>query len=175
MYEIEVKILDINREEVERRLLSLGAKKVFDGEVHALYFDSADHSIRDKKDTLRLRRTGEKTALTFKKHVENPDFKVREEKEVEVSDFGIMQSMLESMGFSVWLEMKKNRTTYAIEGLHFEFDKYHGQYEFIPEFLEIEAADAEQIYKYVELLGLMKEDCKPWDALQVAEYYAAAG
>lgn len=172
MREIEIKILEIDREEIEKKLISLGAKMVFDDEIHAIYYDSADNSIRKSRGALRLRKEGGRSVLTFKNYVENIDAKVREEKELEVSDFNTMRSILESIGFSAWLEMKKHRTTYEHEGIHFELDKYHDEYEYIPEFLEIEGTDIETIHKYVELLGFKKQQCRPWDSMQVAEYYA---
>lgn len=171
MYEIEIKILDIDREKVEEKLLSLGAIKIFDDEIHAIYYDSADNAIKKSRNTFRLRKEGKRSVLTFKGYIENTEAKVREEKEVEVADFDAMRSILESAGFSMWLEMKKHRMTYEYEGIYFEIDKYHDKYDYIPEFLEIEGKDIEKIYKYVELLGFQKDDCRPWDAIQVAEYY----
>jgi len=171
MQEIEIKILGIDRLPTEKRLAALGAVKVFDAEVHAIYLDSADRVVRKNGGTFRLRRQGGRAVLTYKIDVENTEAKIRDERELEVSDFGLMKEILESLGFSPWLEMKKHRTTYELEGLHFELDKYHGDYEFIPEFLEIEGTDIEAVYNYAGLLGFRREDCVPWDALQVAEYY----
>lgn len=172
MLETEVKILGIDREKIEDRLISLGARKVFDDEIHAIYYDSADHALRKKKDTLRLRREGPIAVLTFKRHIHDDRAKVREEKEVQVSDFGEMISILSSLGYSSWLEMRKHRTTYELNGVHFELDRYHGEYGYIPEFLEIEGSDIEVIHHYAGLLGYRGEDCKPWDALTLAAYYA---
>lgn len=172
MYEIEIKILGIERVRIEKDLMSLGARQVFDGEIHAIYYDSPDHFIRKTGGTFRLRKEGTTSVLTFKRRVEDADAKVREEKEIEVSDFDTMRSILESVGFSRWLEMKKHRTSYELRGVHFEFDKYHEEYEYIPEFLEIEGTDVQTVLRYAEILGFRKQDCKPWDALQVAEYYS---
>lgn len=173
MYETEIKILEIDRKKLEEQLRSMGAKIIFDDEIRALYYDDADRSIRQQRGTFRLRREGGISVLTFKAHIDNYSAKVREETEVTVSDFDAMGSILKSIGFSPWLEMKKHRTTYALPGFHFELDKYTGQFGFIPEFLEIEGPDAEAIYESAAALGFSKEDCRPWDALQVAEYYSA--
>ena len=173
MYETEIKILDIDRKKLERKLSSLGAKKIFDDEVHALYYDNSDSSIRRQRGTFRLRREGGISVLTFKAHIDSSAAKVREETDVTVSDFDAMRSILRSIGFSPWLEMKKHRTTYALPGLHFEFDRYTGEFGFIPEFLEIEGPDVEAVYESAAALGFSKEDCRPWDAIQVAEYYSA--
>lgn len=171
MHEVEIKILDIDRGEIIERLTALGAKKKFEGELHAMYYDSPDHSITSSRGALRLRKEGPTTVLTFKRHVEDREAKVREEKEVVVSDFNAMRWVLDSAGFTVWLEMRKLRTTYELDGLHFELDKYLDAYDYIPEFLEIEGPDPAAVYRYAGLLGFTKEDCRPWDAVQVAEYY----
>jgi len=172
MYEAEIKILEIDRKATEEKLCSLGAQKIFDGEIHALYYDFPDETIRKKEGVLRLRREGEKAVVTYKSSVEDPYAKVREEREVEVSDFDVMAGILESIGLSPRLEMKKHRTTYASGEVHFELDKYHGSYEYIPEFLEIQGPDTETVYRYAGLLGFRKHDCKPWDAVEVAKYYS---
>jgi adenylate cyclase class 2 len=172
VHETEIKILGIDRKKLEKKLLSLGAEKVFDGEIHALYYDTPDSSVRRSRGTFRLRREGTKSVLTFKAHVDDTEAKVREETEVTVSDFDAMRSILKSVGFYPWLEMKKHRTTYALQGVHFELDKYTDEFGFIPEFLEIEGRDTEAVYESAAALGFSKDDCRPWDALQVAEYYS---
>jgi predicted adenylyl cyclase CyaB len=172
MREAEIKILGIERAEIETKLLSLGAKKVFDGEIHALYYDDAAGSVGRRKGTLRLRKEGKKAVLTYKSHVGDRAVKIREETEVRVSGFDETKSILESLGFSVWLEMEKHRTSYTLQGARFEFDKYSGAYGYIPEFLEIEGPDAKTVHDLALLLGFARKDCKPWDAVRLAEYYA---
>ncbi len=175
MYEVEIKVLDIDRADTEKRLIALGAGKIFDAEIYAVYYDSPGHSVRKAGAAFRLRKEGTKTVLTYKRRVADRDAKVREELEVTVSDFGIMRKVLESAGFSPWLEMRKKRTTYELEGVHFEFDKYLDAYDYIPEFLEIEGTDVEEVYRSAEMLGFTRGDCRPWDAVQVAEYYPDRG
>ena len=174
MLETEVKILEINREQIEYRLISLGASKIFDDEVHAIYYDTADSAMGKNKDILRLRREGPRTVLAFKRHIDDNGAKVREEIEVQISGFDEMSTILLCLGYSPWLEMIKHRTTYELNGLHFELDRYKGEYGYIPEFLEIEGSSIDVIHHYAELLGYRGEDCKPWDALDLADYYAAS-
>jgi adenylate cyclase, class 2 len=171
--EIEIKILEIDRGSLEERLVSLGAKKVFDDEIHALYYDFPDNAIRHKGCTLRLRREGAKAVFTLKKDLEGTEAKIREEHELEVSDFDGMRHLLETLGMKTWLDVKKHRTSYELKGVHFEIDAYHDALSYIPQFLEIEAHDVETIYAHAELLGYKKSDCKPWDILQVAAYYSS--
>lgn len=172
MHEVEIKILEINRGKIENMLIAAGAEKVFDGRIHAVYYDFVDSSIHERGGTLRLRTEGDSTVFTLKKLVEDKDAKVREESEVGVTDFRTMRSILESIGLSSWLEMSKHRTSYRLGATHFEFDKYHDAYEYIPEFLEIESTDVETVYRHAEMLGFSREDCRPWDALEVADYYS---
>ena len=170
--EIEIKILGIDRGSLEEKLIALGAEKVFDNEIHALYYDFPDDAVRNNGCTLRLRREGEKSVFTLKKDLASTEAKVREEHEIEVSDFTGMKHLLETLGMRAWLEVKKHRTSYEFKGVRFEIDAYHDAYSYIPQFLEIEGHDIETIYAYAELLGFKKHDCKPWDILQVAAYYS---
>lgn len=169
--EVEVKVLEINRPEVEERLSALGAKKVFDGKIHALYYDLPDQRLRAGGLTLRLRMEGPKAVLTLKADIANAAAKERQEFETMISDFEVMQKILETMGFSAWLEMKKRRISYEFSAAHVEIDQYEDDFGFIPEFLEIEGRDAHSVYLVAEALGFRKQDCKPWDAVELASFY----
>jgi len=172
MEEIEIKILDVDRRKIEKKLRSMGAKKKFVGEIHALFYDFPDDSVRKAKGTMRLRKVGDVAYLTYKRFIENTRAKIRREYEVEVSDFEEMQDILKSLGFVERLKTRKIRTTYELDGAHFELDKHTDQYSYVPDFLEIEAKDLETLYKYVKLLGYTKKDCRPWTILEIAEYYS---
>jgi adenylate cyclase, class 2 len=172
MDEIEIKILEIDRKELEKKLLSLGAKKSFDGEVCGSFYDYEDNSIRKAKDTMRLRKVGDKAYVTYKKFLEDDRAKIRREYETEVSDYESARLILESLGLKEWMSMKKHRTTYELPGVFFELDRHTDQYSFVPEFLEIEAKDLETLYPYVEELGYKKEDCRPWTIVEIAEHYS---
>lgn len=170
MREIEVKILDINRQKIEQKLLHLGAKKIFEGEIYALFFTKDDTPVEEDIHTIRLRKMGEKAFLTVKKKINHPIAKVREEHEVEVSSFPETKKILEVLGFNLCKQMRKKRTSYALNKVHFEIDKHTDEYSYVPEYLEIEAPDLSTLYEYVTLLGYSKQDCKPWTILDIAEY-----
>ena len=67
MKELEAKILEVNRIQIEKTLGGLGAKKVFDGDIQTLLFDFEDGRIFKARDVLRLRKAQDKTELTYKK------------------------------------------------------------------------------------------------------------
>ncbi len=172
MEEIEVKVLGIDRKRVEEKLLALGAKKVFDGEVYGIFYDYSDGSVRKAKDTMRLRKVGDRAYLTYKKFVENDRAKIRSEYETEVSDYEEARKILKSLGLAEWMSMRKRRTSYELLGTHFELDKHVDQYSYVPEFLEIEAKDLDTLYKYVKALGYEKAECRPWTIVELAQYYS---
>jgi len=174
MKEVEVKIIEIDRETVEDKLRSLGAKKTLDDDVETLFFDFPDNSISKAKNLLRLRRVGIETTLTFKKFVENGLAKVRVEHEVSVSDLEATISIMESLGLITTLRMEKHRTSYALKnGVAVEIDKYAGQYAYIPTLLEIEGADTPTIHEQAKLLGFEPEQCKSWTTFDLIDYYSS--
>jgi len=171
MQEIEVKILEINRKKVEQTLIGLGAEKVFDGEIQTFFFDFKDGRIVEAKDVLRLRKEQDKIELTYKKVHITQTAKKAEETTVEVSNLETMKKILENLGLSVRESMEKNRVSYKLDHVRFDIDRYFGSYDFIPEFMEIEAESTASIYKYAELLGFKKEDCLPWSTVELIQHY----
>jgi adenylate cyclase, class 2 len=174
MKEIEAKILHINREKVEAALVSLGAKKVFDGEIQTFFFDFKDSRIVKAKNVLRLRKEEEKTELTYKQVNITQAAKVAEEFSVEVSDFETTKKILECLDLRATENMQKHRVSYLLDNARFDIDSYLDGYAFIPEFLEIEAESEEAIHRYAGLLGFKQEDCLPWSTNELISYYSSA-
>jgi adenylate cyclase class 2 len=165
--EIEVKILEINVEEVEKKLKEMGAEKVFDGELVNIYFDFPEKHLEKEGKVLRLRKKDDKVILTFKKLITQEEAKVMNENELEVKDFGLMREVFKEIGLLPIYEFKKHRKTYELNQIHFEIDKYSD----IPAFLEIEAPDLETIYKVISDLGFSKKDVNSYSIKEVLEYY----
>lgn len=166
MREIEVKILEVNRLELEKKLLGLGAEKVFEGIISGVYFDT-----NDKTKIFRLRTENDKPILTLKNKILADGVKEAEETEVEVKDYETMKKIVESLGYPVYLELIKKRISYKLNGTRFEFDKYLDNWEHVPEFMEIEAKNKEEIIKNAKLLGFEEKDLKPWSGKEVERYY----
>jgi adenylate cyclase, class 2 len=170
--EIEVKILGVNRRQIEASLASLGAQRVFDGEIETLFFDFENGAILKARNLLRLRKEEETIELTYKKVHETSATKVAEEYSVEVSNLETMKAILGFLGLSVTESMRKQRVSYKLEHARFDIDKYEGKYDYIPEFLEIEAESAESIHKYAGLLGFESKYCLPWSTQDLINYYS---
>jgi adenylate cyclase class 2 len=171
MQEIEVKILEINPKEVEKKLIKLGAKKKFDGMIRSFTLDYPNRSLKKKKCLLRLRTMGETGFVTFKKGMKESKAKICEETEITVSDLEKMRIISEELGLAKVDSMEKTRKSYSLGKVHFEIEKYINKHNNVPAFMEIEAPNTKLIYKYAKLLGFSEKECLPWTAGDVIRYY----
>ncbi len=163
MKEIEVKILDIDVDNIKDQLVDIGAKKVFNGRMISKTFDFSDDRIEKQGFFLRLRKTGDRSFVTFKGKVEDSELKIREEDEVFVDDFDKMMKIFKYMGLEEKGHYEKHRESYKFKDMRFELDTY-------PEFatfLEIEAPDVERVKEGLKLLGFKLEQSTKKSALEI--------
>jgi predicted adenylyl cyclase CyaB len=172
MKETEVKILNIDQKKIIEIISRFGAKVIFDGEIKTAFFDFADARISKAKNVLRLRQTGQRALLTFKKILSKQYAKEAEEYEVEVSDPQTMKKIFESLGLSETGNIQKHRTSYRLDNMQFDIDTHENELSYVPPYLEIEAENIDLIYKYAELLGYSAKDCLPWSTEDVINYYS---
>lgn len=167
MQEIEVKILEIERGALEKKLRALGARKIFDGPVDVRMYDTPDRALKKKGVLLRLRKKGDVGELTVKTHFRRT-LRAKMSSEYETHcDFAAMQTMLSALGYVESFRMKKHRIEYALGKVRFEIDKLPR----IPWFLEIEASSEREISTWVEKLGFTQSDVKNWWWHEVLAYY----
>jgi len=156
MKEIEVKILSVNPQLVEEKLLSMGVKKSFGELLKVRYFDKNNGEFRKKGDLLRVRQIGnKKTEICYKtnKHTE-AGFKVCDEYNVTATDFNESIKFIEQLGFQITCTYEKKRTAFKFNGLEIVIDEYPK----IPPFIEIEGPDKMAIEKLILDLGLDKNE-----------------
>ena len=173
MKEIEVKILEIDRQKIGQTLTSLGAKKILDSDIRTILFDFQDGKLMKAKDVLRLRKDDHGVELTYKKVHVTPAAKEAEEYSVGVSSIEEMQKILENLGLHETENMVKHRVSYKLFNARFDIDLYLEPYNFIPEFMEIEAENTELIDYYAELLGFKPKDCLPWSTYDIIQHYSS--
>lgn len=135
MREIEVKILEIDVAAVQRKLNKLGAKKVLDEKLYALFFDTPDSRLHKHKELVRLRMIGKDAFLTFKRLRTKKRFKITDELETKVESFARMKSIIEGLGFRVTKRDTKRRISYTLHKSRIELDIHDD----IPAYLEIES------------------------------------
>jgi len=167
MEEIEVKVIEIDKDLMIKKLIALGAKKVFEGNIDAISYDSDDNFLTSQDSFVRLRRKGDKVELTYKKKISQEGAKVMEEIETEVSNFDTMHKILLELRLLPASDYKKKRTSYQIGSTLFEIDEY----EDIPPYMEIEAPSLEIINEFIEKLNIDKDKVKNWTGKQVMDHY----
>lgn len=153
--EYEVRILEIDVEDVIKRLEKIGATKEWDSLQRRYVYD-----FIPKVDTkwIRLRTNGEKTTLTIKDIVSSEIDGTRE-LEIEVSDFDKCYQILKELGYEDRGYQENRRVQYSYDGVEIDIDYWP----LIPTYLEIEGPSEEKVYEIVELLGYNKEECTAKD------------
>ncbi len=167
MEEIEVKILNIDKNKVEQRLISLGAEKTFDDQIIDTYYDFPDNKLKLEKKVLRLRTMGAKTFITLKKIRQKSSAKIMEEYETSCHNKKTMEHILSSLGLVPKHTVSKHRTSYHYKDAIFDIDQYPN----IPPLVEIEVKNKHDLPHYIKLLGFEKKDAKPWSVKELFDYY----
>jgi adenylate cyclase class 2 len=169
MKEIEVKILEINSKDIEKRLKDLGAQNIFNGDMTWTAFDFADRSFSQQEILIRLRKKGKETELTLKKLLSRTKTKISDELNIVVSDYEATKNFLLAIGLKEksGYPLHKHRISYILDDVHFEIDTFPQ----FPTYLEIEAKSAKIINEYVDKLGFSQDDVKPWGTREVFAHY----
>jgi adenylate cyclase, class 2 len=133
--EIEVKIkvqrLDPLREKIKLLPARLETARVFEKNI---VFDTGQKRLKKRGILLRLRQQGEQAILTMKTPVqENSIYKVREETEVQASDFASMEKIIRGIGFRAVFLYEKYREVFNAAGVRLMIDETP-----IGNFIEIE-------------------------------------
>jgi adenylate cyclase, class 2 len=153
MIEIEIKVLEINKQEMVDKLIKLGAKKILDEDIEAYYYDKKNE-LSKNKEVLRLRKIGNNIFLTFKKKIHDKEISKREEFEIEVNNFNEMDNILKNLKYKIIKKINKHRTSYKIDNTIFEIDEFKDFN--IPCLMEIESKTEKEIFKYINLLNINK-------------------
>lgn len=143
--EIEVKILEINVDEIIAKLNALGAKKI--GEKMQKRF-VYDFNPKIENSWIRLRTDGAKTTLTVKE-IHNDRIDGTKELEVVVDNFEKTNLLLEKLGYIAKGYQENKRISYILDNVEIEIDFWPR----IPPYLEIEARTILEVETMVKKLG----------------------
>lgn len=169
--EIEVKVLEVNKKELEKKLVAVGAKKIFSNNkiVQESY---KNKELQKKRASIRVRQIGKELYITFKefKEIKN-NVKNCKEKEFQVSsDFKTIQEVFLALGLKKHRRIEKTRTSYKLKDITFDIDEVIKPFK-IPCYFEIEAKDYKEIEKTLLLLDIPKSKAKPWGTKQLLKHY----
>lgn len=158
--EIEVKLLDIDIEDFENKLLKLGGVFIKEEDQTNITVNSTAHKIYKKKGYLRIRITksteGEKKYFTFKENIS--DFKVRDniEHTTEISSEEDLINILKCLGYDIYHTGYKNRRKYSYKNFVIDIDTWDKN-TYPKPYVEIEAQSMEEIYELVDKLDVDRE------------------
>lgn len=161
--ELEVKVLGIDKKDIEEKLQNLGAKLISkEYQINTLY-DSEDKIIEKLGDGyLRVRETRNlltdeaEIFFTLKKNVSSDVARENIEIETMVTDKAALNLILEHLNLKVIHEGTKERISYIYGDIRFDIDTWDKSTYPYP-YMEIEVTKKEDIKKAVELLKLDEE------------------
>ena len=164
--EIETRFLDINKNELVKKLVSLGATDRGEEKLEEIIFHAADKSWVGKNRFVRLRKTNGKIKLTYK---ENQKQTVDSAQEVEfcVSDMQTCSEFFERIGLKAMRTCEKFRHTFTFGDVTIDIDTWPK----IPTYAEIEGASVEALKRASAKLGLDFEKRFEGDAKYVFKHY----
>lgn len=161
MEEIEVKVLDINPEEVEKKLLALGAKKISDEVLEEWLFDKQEW--RHFSGRVRVRKGKNKIELAYKETTKQTG-EGNLEIEFEVSDLEQALEFVKKVGLFLARHQQKRRVHFELEGLSVDIDYWPK----LPPYLEVEGKSRKKIEGFIEKLDVDGRRVE-LDALQIYE------
>ena len=168
--EFEVKFLNINPEQIQKKLEELGANKVGEYFYRRYVFDYPDLRLDKQGAWLRVRTDGLKTTMGFKQRLgmgangEGSDLGM-EEVEGAVDDFDKTVLILKRLGFAEKFYLENKRIHWQKNDVEFDID-------FWPElepYLEIEGDSWESVEEAIKMLGLNSEDKRIFSTTQIYE------
>jgi adenylate cyclase, class 2 len=141
-------------EEVTQKLVDLGAQ--FQKEVFEVNYQHRGGEMDERGATLRLRKIGDFTVLTYKEKVKSDNGAKRKiEYETNVSDVDAAENIIERLGYRLTAVYEKRRKYWSLGEVEIVLDELpFGLY------MEIEGTE-EAIGKAVRKLGLKEVEYEP--------------
>ena len=161
--EYEVRVLEIDKDELIRKLESLNATKVGEFNQKRYVYDTIP---KENGKWIRLRTNGKETTLTFK-DVTSDKIDGTKEVEIEVSDLELTNEFLNKIGFFSKAYQENNRIRYILDDVELDIDSWP----LIPIYLEIEGKDENSVLDMVEKLELDKSKVTSLDVQSVYEKF----
>lgn len=173
--EIEVKILNVDLDEMEKRLVDIGAKLISKEYQINIIFDSKDNYIENNLNSyLRIRETKNlltdevKVNLTLKKNISKDGVRENLEVTTEIDDKQSMIYILKDLKYEVIEEGYKNRISYIYENIRFDLDKWDKNTYPYP-YMEIEVEKKEDLEKASNLLNIDKDNISTKSIMELKE------
>lgn len=175
MRELEVKILNMDLNDLESKIQALGATLISkEVQVNTL-IDSKDNFIQDKLDSyMRIRETKSlltnkvNFTLTMKKNIERDGIRENIEINTDIADKDSMLEILKALGYEVFKEGYKERTSYILGNVRFDLDKWDKETYPYP-YMEIEVNHEDELEDMIKLLDIPREKISTKSIVELAD------
>jgi adenylate cyclase class 2 len=162
--EIEVRFLEIDKEALIKKLISLGAKDL--GEIMLDETIIYDEELKwlDERKFIRLRKFGEKIKLAYKHHTTQT---VGGAIEIEfgIDDMKKAEALFEKIGFLPYRHQQKKRHTFQLGEVTFDIDTWPR----VPTYVELEGPSEHALHDAADAVGLDWKSVVTQDARAVIE------
>lgn len=158
--EYEIRVLEIDKDEIIKKLEILGAVKIGEFNQKRYVYDLRP---TESGKWIRLRTNGKTTTLTYKDVVSNT-IDGTKEVEVEVDNFERTNELLEKIGFKNRSYQENLRIQYILNNVEIDIDSWP----MIPTYLEIEGNSEKEV---IEIQNLLEVDTAKLTALNCDDIY----
>lgn len=173
--ELEVKVLNIDKDEIQKKLSNVGASLMKREEQINYLLDSKDNSIQCKNNSyLRLRETKDldtnqtKHILTLKENVSKDGIRENVEISSEIEDKKALLYIMEVLGYDVIQKGFKERTSYIYDGIRFDIDTWdENTYPYT--YMEIEVKSEDDLIKAIKLLDIDQKNISTKSIVELRE------
>lgn len=176
--EIEVRILNIDVDEIRNKLLDLSAVLVKKENQLNNLFDFEDRRLLSLKGYGRIRIIEDlilnerRFYMTVKKRISGDDnkFRVMDEHEIEISDSLEGENIFKSLGLILTNSISKYRESYKISNVLVEIDINDKSVYPVP-YIEIEGDSMDEIEETLKKLGYTLEDTTSKNLFELIDEY----
>lgn len=162
--ELEVKVLNIDTEAMERKIIALGGKLIANEKQTNTLIDSEFRPIKSFIDAyLRIRHTrelisgNEFSELTLKKNLRNDVLRENIEMNVAIADEKTMLNIFKELGFDKVTVGFKDRKSYSLNGARLDIDVWDKNTYPNP-YMEIEVDDEKQLAYVLDALQIKPDN-----------------
>ncbi|MDB5204159.1 MAG: hypothetical protein JWP09_187 [Candidatus Taylorbacteria bacterium] len=151
--EIEVRFLEIDKEALINKALSLGAKDLGEVMLEEIIFYNTKEDWRTEHKLVKIRNNRDKITVTYK-HFQSETIDGTEEIEFEINNKNSAKLFLERLGLTAYREQQKLRHTLELDGVTLDIDTWPR----IPTYIELESNNEQSIRDVALKLGLDWKD-----------------
>lgn len=163
MNEIETRIVDIDVDDIRKKMMAANALKVKAENQTNHIFDFEDRRLLSQKGYARVRVVEDTLTnkfiyfMTTKKIISQEKYKVMEENEVTVDNAETAINLFKSLGLIETETIKKYRESYKYKNTLVEIDINDPSFCPFP-YIEIETSSEDELKEVVDLLGYKMAD-----------------